>query len=286
MIPDDELKLINKYSRKELKADEVYAFSVVLCDNDIDRDNEHFSDAALEKLAELFVGVTGIYDHEPSAKNQTARIYACEVRTDTSQKTAYGAPYKTLVAHAYIKRNEKTNDLIDLIESGIMKEVSVGCNATVRTCSICGKSIDSAECRHIKGRTYDGKKCFGILDAPTDAYEWSFIAVPAQKKAGVIKSYSFDNTESGISELKKRADEADRYRSIVGAETVKAGIGAKTCIPAKLLEKMVGALELDEMLELKGYFEQSAEDKYPGRRQTRGEFSREDIKPENSGYNI
>ena len=41
---DEELKLINAYTRRELSADEVYAFTVVLCDNDVDRDNERFTD--------------------------------------------------------------------------------------------------------------------------------------------------------------------------------------------------------------------------------------------------
>ena len=49
-----ELEQINKYTRRELKEDEVYVFPVVLCDNEIDRDGERFSDSALEKLAELF----------------------------------------------------------------------------------------------------------------------------------------------------------------------------------------------------------------------------------------
>ena len=38
-----ELEQINKYTRRELKEDEVYVFPVVLCDNEIDRDGERFS---------------------------------------------------------------------------------------------------------------------------------------------------------------------------------------------------------------------------------------------------
>ena len=288
-INDDELRLINKHSRKELTEDEVYTFSVVLCDNEIDRDNEHFSDEALEKLAELYVGVTGIYDHDPSAKNQVARIYACEVKTDAVRKTTYGAPYKTLVARAYIKRTDKTKELIDLIDGGIRKEVSVGCGIGRRTCSICGNNINSSECRHVKGRTYNGKKCAAVLEAPTDAYEWSFIAVPAQKNAGVIKSYSFDDpgAEDRMNDLKKKANEADRYRDVVGAETLKAGIAAKTCIPSSLLGKMVSALELDELVELKRCFEKAAESKLPGKRQTHGTYNfTNGKKPDVSGYII
>ena len=42
-ITDDELALINTYTRREYNADELYVFNVVLCDNEIDRDYEAFS---------------------------------------------------------------------------------------------------------------------------------------------------------------------------------------------------------------------------------------------------
>ncbi|MFR6411127.1 MAG: hypothetical protein ACLUNX_03185 [Angelakisella sp.] len=42
----------------------------MLCDNDLDRDHECFTDAALEKLAVLFRGKTGIFDHDPAGKSR------------------------------------------------------------------------------------------------------------------------------------------------------------------------------------------------------------------------
>ena len=50
---EDSLLKINRYTRREFKADEVYTFSVVLCDNEIDRDFERFTADALQKLALL-----------------------------------------------------------------------------------------------------------------------------------------------------------------------------------------------------------------------------------------
>ena len=32
--------------------------------------------------------------------------------------------------------------------------------------------------------------CHVVLNQPTDAYEWSFVAVPAQREAGVIKMFA------------------------------------------------------------------------------------------------
>ena len=54
-------------------------FDVHLCDNEIDRDGERFPRATLEELAELFVGKSGIFDHEWTAKGQAARIYRTEI---------------------------------------------------------------------------------------------------------------------------------------------------------------------------------------------------------------
>ncbi len=38
-ITDEILGRINKFTHRELKADEVYCFPIILCDNEIDRDN-------------------------------------------------------------------------------------------------------------------------------------------------------------------------------------------------------------------------------------------------------
>ena len=42
-VSPEELELINTWSKKPLTAQEVYVFSVRLCDNDIDRDGERFA---------------------------------------------------------------------------------------------------------------------------------------------------------------------------------------------------------------------------------------------------
>ena len=54
-VSPEDLALINQLARKELKAEEVYTFSVRLCDDQVDRDFERFSPQTLEELAGLFV---------------------------------------------------------------------------------------------------------------------------------------------------------------------------------------------------------------------------------------
>ena len=179
-----DIALINQHSLKELTPDDVFVFAVNLCNNDIDRDDERFTDTCLEKLAGLFIDKPGIFDHCWTAKGQKARIYRCEVVT-FDKKTAFGTPFKALRACAYMLRSEDNKSLIEAIEGGILKEVSVGLSVKSRTCSICGQPL--YECGHRKGQKYDGKTCCGVLDDPADAFEFSFVAVPAQPGAGVTK---------------------------------------------------------------------------------------------------
>lgn len=187
-ISDEDLALINTYTRRQMSRDELYCFSLVLCDNEIDRDFEQFPTQELYKLAELFVGKTGIFDHNPSAGNQCARIYHCRVEIDSTRKNSVGEQYACVIAKAYIPINDSTSSLIADIDSGIKKEVSIGCSASETVCSICGSDMYCGECVHKKGQIYNGRQCFGKLCGIKDAYEWSFVAVPAQRSAGVIKN--------------------------------------------------------------------------------------------------
>jgi len=183
-----ELSLISEHARKELSAEEVYTFPVNLCDNEIDRDKERFTKASLKKLAELFVGKTGIFDHSGRSRDQVMRVYSASVVTDNEKTTSHGEPYAALRAMVYMLRLDKNANLIAEIEAGIKKEVSVACAVGKVTCSICGKPYYSRECEHRVGMAYDGGVCARLLEEPTDAYEFSFVAVPAQPGAGVTKS--------------------------------------------------------------------------------------------------
>ena len=74
-VTEEELSRIHQYTRRPMATEELYTFTVVLCDNEVDRDYERFSVEALQELAQLFLGKTGIFDHSPKAEYQSARIY-------------------------------------------------------------------------------------------------------------------------------------------------------------------------------------------------------------------
>lgn len=187
-LGQEELEQINRLTRREFQEEELYCFRVVLCDNEVDREWEQFDEQTLEELAGLFVGKTGICDHEAVSRNQQARIYEARVEREEGRTNLLGQPYCALVAKAYMVRTERNRDLILEIEAGIKKEVSVGCSVQGGRCSICGRERGQHGCEHIPGEWYDGKLCCTVLHGAADAYEWSFVAVPAQRSAGVIKS--------------------------------------------------------------------------------------------------
>lgn len=219
------MTLINHYTRSVLTAQQVYIFPVTLCDNEVDRDFERFTVSALQKLSTLFLGKTGIFDHNMSAAGQSARIFKTWVETDKDRLTSAGEPYTALKAKAYMVRTDQNKALIDEIDAGIKKEVSVGCSVKKSVCSVCGKDMKTGECTHIKGRVYGGKLCCGILSEPTDAYEWSFVAVPSQREAGVTKSF-FKKEEKNTDIIKaiKECD-GDLTLTKAQADTLSAYIG-------------------------------------------------------------
>ncbi len=182
------LDQLNRFTRRSHSLDEVYIFDLILCDNEIDRDGDCFSMQALSELQKRFVGVTGIFDHDPRSGNQTARIFRTGLRRDPERRTKAGQEYCCLTANAYMVRTERNSDLIREIEGGIKKEVSISCACGKRVCSVCGKNHLQQPCTHIKGRVYGGTLCYTTLDDVNDVYEWSFVAVPAQRRAGVTKT--------------------------------------------------------------------------------------------------
>lgn len=192
-LTDADMAAINKHTLEPLTADQVFVFKAVLCDNEVDRQHERFTVKALEDLRKLFLGRTVIKDHWHSADNQVARIYATELVQGT-KTTKSGELYTQLVAHCYMVRTAGNADLIAEIKGGIKKEGSVGFAASSAICSICGTDNAKNYCRHWPGRSYEkeggAQVCIFTLAGARDAYEFSLVAVPAQRAAGTTKSYT------------------------------------------------------------------------------------------------
>ena len=258
-----QLERINALAKGSLTEEQVYVFSVRLCDDQVDRDFERFDTAALPELAKLFVGKSGVVDHKWSAERQLARIFDAEVLQEE------GVSY--IKAWAYIRRGGSGDEWIADIEAGIKKEVSVGCAMGQSVCSICGAEYGT--CGHRKGDHYDGALCCAILREPVDAYEFSFVAVPAQREAGVLKGMGCRVSlkeladEFGAQEeyrgLWKLSQLGQQYQKQLSDEVVRLalmlGLKLEEPVLRGAVEKLAGA----ELVPLRDALRERAAERYP-----------------------
>lgn len=251
MDKTETLEKLNKFTRREMNEDEVYIFDVILCDNDIDRDGERFSLNALKTLEKLFVGKTGIFDHNPKCSGQTARIFSTELLTDNSKTTAAGEPYTYLKGSAYMVRTDENLSLIREIDGGIKKEVSISCSAKSRKCSVCGADLNRKGCPHTAGKTYNGKVAHAVLDDITDAYEWSFVAVPAQVNAGVTKKFAGAGSETST----KKDELIEKLCAGVRADIYRLCLSNGSDLYAKALTAAADKMDAEELIAFKKLLE-------------------------------
>lgn len=297
-VSPEELAAVNALTRRELGEEEVYLFSVRLCDNEVDRDGERFSTQTLEELAPMFVGKSGIFDHQWSARGQTARIYKCELVREPARLTQAGDAYCWLKGYVYMLRSEANQPLIDEIDAGIKKEVSVGCSVERKVCSICGEDVSRTSCAHRKGERYDGQLCYVSLEGASDAYEFSFVAVPAQPAAGVVKG--MEPACANLKELARRHPECEKqldaleqeaalgrnYLLGLKDEVVRLGLLAGLGLEAKQLRDMANALCAEQLEQLKAAYGRQAEKQYPLRPQLQYEDKQEENRQRDAAFLI
>ena len=260
----EQLEKINLQAKTPLAAEEVYIFSVRLCDDQPDRDHERFSTEALGKLAELFVGKTGVADHAWSSEKQLARIF------ETSVEYGDGAAF--IKAWAYIRRGDANDEIIADIEAGIKKEVSVGCAMGRSVCSVCGS--DYGSCGHRKGESYDGQVCCAILQEPMDAYEFSFVAVPAQREAGVLKGLGCGKpklkelaeefgAQAEYRALYQQAELGKRYQKELEDSIVRLGLSLELGVEAPVLRSIAKTAAAEDLIKLKSALEERLAESMP-----------------------
>lgn len=208
----------------------------------------------MEKLAELFKGRTGIFDHDPKSSKQTARIFDTWVETLPEKTTTDGEVYRRLMAKAYMVRTASNGDLISEIQGGIKKEVSVSCTMGKKLCSVCGADMYKGGCDHEKGGEYGGKLCYHILDEPLDAYEWSFVAVPAQVNAGVTKRFALKEKQ----ESTDKSYELALAREAFEKDVLRLSYFCKPFMSAKRVKELAELMTVTELIDFRGRLEKQA----------------------------
>ena len=259
-----QLEAINAQAKGTLTEDQVYVFSLRLCDDRVDRDYERFDTAALPELAKMFIGKTGIADHRWSTEGQVARIFETQVVREEDASF--------LKAWAYIRRGGNADAVIADIEAGIKKEVSIGCAMGRSVCSVCGSEYGS--CGHEKGSYYDGQLCCAILKEPMDAYEFSFVAVPAQRDAGVLKGMGTNQrslkelacafgAQKEYAALMKEAQLGRKYRQELEENVVKLCLSLELGAEREVLMGIVSKAAAEDLMALREALKGRMEEMYP-----------------------
>ena len=272
-----QLEAINALAKGKMTAEQVYVFALRLCDDQVDRDHERFDTGALPGLAKLFLGKTGIVDHRWSTESQVARIFETQVVKED------GVSY--IKAWAYIRRGGANEEVIADIEAGIKKEVSVGCAMGRAVCTVCGGEYGS--CGHVKGERYDGAVCCAILQEPMDAYEFSFVAVPAQREAGVLKALGGGRkslkeladqfgAQAEYRALYKEAELGRQYRKELENDVVRLGLALELGAEEKVLRGIAALAKSEDLVELKAALEGRFAEYMPVVTQLRGKMREDD----------
>lgn len=200
-VTDADLRKINEYALEPLKAEDVFIFKATIADNEQDdRNYMPFNLKSLQDLVKLYPGKTMLKDHRRVADNQIARVFDTELVQNANKVTDLGELHTELISKQYMLRTESNKDLIAEIKGGIKKEVSTSTVPEKMICNICCTDNMQKYCRHWPGVEYtveDGsangakKRCKMLLHGAKEAYELSFVAVPAQPRAGTHKSIGF-----------------------------------------------------------------------------------------------
>ncbi|MCK4522199.1 MAG: hypothetical protein KAU20_06500 [Nanoarchaeota archaeon] len=184
-VSKDDLAKINKWTVAKLQERDVRVYTAILIDNTLTRNNTLYPESFQRTILSLpegkgsWIGAPIIYgenkDHETKAKNQVGRIFEASMAKGLSENIG-------VLARFYVPTTE--TKLIEKLDRGINKEVSIGVSVEYPRCSICGQNIK--ECDHVPGKEYNSEKCFIEMNGNGFCQEVSIVAVPGNGNAKVL----------------------------------------------------------------------------------------------------
>lgn len=239
-----EFGFIKPLVSEDTTPEQLYIFSIKLCNNEIDSDFDKLSPEFLKQFAELVTAspIPLIKDHRWTAENQVGRVYRAEVIKDG--KNSIGEPFQYVLGYAYVAADNE--DIVNRVKLGLLSEVSVGFDGTDYKCSVCGADVRcwdySCPNGHMFGSLIDGKPAYRIVGGCSAAMECSFVPVPAQDGAAVeTKSDKKEGFTLKRSEFFKRLGFKSKKADETTAET-------KTEVPAVPTDEEVTDADIEALI--------------------------------------
>jgi len=220
---DDALALINRFTLRPLSADEVYIRRMVVANDQLDRDHEHFSPEVLRHFAGTLPGKSFLVGHQHGSA-PIGRFFHAEVLPSSpyvpvgaelvsapkmNQEQApgehirrEGADSPTLPSAGAVEESTRlksqpsglSDSRLNLVASfytvktadneGFRQQIDGGVYSYVSIGFRCEKLV----CPHYPGKSYDGSAASGTWQGQAEALEASLVYLGAQFGAQFVKS--------------------------------------------------------------------------------------------------
>lgn len=181
----DQVAAINRYTKKQFVADDLYVREFAVAHTGKDRDGDIFTHAALTDFANTLPGKGLFVEHPTSWRTQGATVgkwFDAQVQTMTVAEAkqllefdidvmAGESTAHVLMASVFLLRTDDSADVINKVDAGIYEFVSIG--------------FDATRDGHVK--TSKGEDA-ATLTAPAEALEASIVWLGAQQGARAIKA--------------------------------------------------------------------------------------------------
>jgi len=199
-VSEEDLALINeRFALRPLRADELYVRRLAVCNDRYDRTWERFPAAYLERFAATLPG-KALLAHHDHRRFPLGRFFKAAVETAPPAEPG-GEPVRWLYGWAYLLNTPANEEVRAQIDAGIYSHVSIGFRWADLACDLCGRSLATAECGHVPGRDYDGRRCTATYSgdaAEAEAVEASVVTLGAQYGAAIMKSAAADPDEEAL----------------------------------------------------------------------------------------
>src|SRR5579872_5685866 len=215
-ISNEELALINKYTRRPFERGELYTFPVLAIDDEPTRNKVQYTAQSQRLSAKKWEGIPYLFnasaassllgsaDHALNAASQHARIYR-----STLVKTPWGTT-GTLV-HVYTARNvsDEIESFIKKLDAGLLRESSIHVMVPEAVCSICSEKFPCNN-EHYPGEKYEGIEAIVKTKGAFEPLELSAVAVPGSVVAHVMS----DDEEGKYRRLSLREALGGSFKSL------------------------------------------------------------------------
>jgi len=167
---DELLREVNKFTLRPLRIDEFAAFTLDLCNNQIDRHFSRFPEEELELINQKVVGASVCESHKTKETLPRGTFFRSRLNRDND--------YLSVRPDAYFPRTAQNADFILNIEAGVYRQTSIGFSFRLPECSTCGRDIRT--CDHVPGKVYGDKLCHFIMRGVIDVFEGSVVTCGSQ----------------------------------------------------------------------------------------------------------